>query len=252
MTCQHLGHLVGQRVISAQVGGECGAHPALLAVLRGLLGEELVYRVIDLMAGAGDGPAGARDGHRLAGQHQRVGEHLEEARVRDRARLVHHGLGGGPGHRRGEAVHLLAGLAVRKLPVGQRAQVRQRLADAGPDEPGRGLADQVEVDDDTDRVGHAVGAGARVVLQGRDRRADPVVREVGGDRDQRHAEPGRGVLRGVDDLAAADGHERVVRGLLGADPVGEVHRVVQAGPADGEPADVRGQAAGQLLAQPGA
>src|SRR6185312_12248644 len=111
-------------------------------------------------------------------------------------------------------------------------------------------AAQVEVDDHADRAGHAVRAGARVVLQGGDRGADAVVGQVGGHGDERQAEAGRGVLGGVDDLAAADGDEGVVAGPGAADLVGQVDRGVQAGPADGEPADVAGQVGAQPLAQP--
>ncbi|CAM5663619.1 hypothetical protein STENM223S_09749 [Streptomyces tendae] len=96
-------------VRAAQVHREGGAQSALLAVGGGALRMEQVEGVVDLVAGAGGGPGVAGDGHRDAGEDQRLGQHLEEAVVVDAARRVtEHGLAGLPGHGGGESVDLLA------------------------------------------------------------------------------------------------------------------------------------------------
>ena len=136
-----------------------------------------------------------------------------------------------------------------ELPVRDRGDVGDRVADAGADEPDRGLTDHVEVDDHGDRVRHAVGAAARVVVEGGDRRAQAVVREVRGDGDQRQADARRGELGAVDDLAAAEAHDRVVVAALHV--VGELDRVVDGAAADLVPVGA-GQRGGQPLAQRGA
>ena len=56
----------------------------------------------------------------------------------------------GPREGRGEPVHLLAALAAGELPVGERAQVAERVADSSTQLLRRAAAHVVEVDDDGD------------------------------------------------------------------------------------------------------
>lgn len=148
-----------------------------------------------------------------------------------------------------EAVDVLAALARGQLPVRDRGDVGQGVTDTGPHEADRGLTDDVEVDDDGDRVRHAVRATARVVVERRDGRAQAVVRQVRRDGDQRQADARRGELGAVDDLAAAEAHDRVVAALL--DGLSELDRVVERPAADLEPLRT-GQLRLEALAQDGA
>ena len=91
------------------------------------------------------------------------------------------------GHRRGHAVHRLPALPRGELPVGERADVADRVADAGPQLLARAAADVVEVDHHGERDGDAVGGLAALVLERGDRRGQAVVGEAGGDGDHRAA-----------------------------------------------------------------
>ena len=97
------------------------------------------------------------------------------------------GLAGGPGDRDGQSVDRLAALAVRQLPVRDGRDVGDRVADAGAHEArrrrrGRSRGRRPR------RSGWARRTSpGRAVVERRDRRADAVVGEVGGDRDHRQA-----------------------------------------------------------------
>ena len=180
----------------------------------------------DLVAGARRGPGTARDVHRDAGQYQGFREGRQEVLVLSASWVPQQVLARRAGHRHGQSVHRFAGDGVGQLPVRAGRDVGDDVPDAGRHEALRGLPDHVQVDDDADRAGHPVGAPAGVVVEGGDRRADAVVGQVGGHRDDRQADPGRGVLGGVDDLAATEADDRVV--VPAAHLLGEAHRAVEA------------------------
>ncbi len=249
MPAQHFGGVGRFLVGPAQIRREGRAESALFAVGGRTFGEQQVEGVVDLVAGAGGRAGVAGDRHRDAAEHQRLGQHLQEAVVADAAGMPEHRLAGLAGHGRGETVDLLAVNAVGQLPVRDRVDVGDRVADAGPDEAGRGLADHVQVDDDRDRVRHAVGAAPGVVVEGGDRRAQAVVREVRRHGDQGQTDARRGELGAVDDLAAAEPDDGVV--VAGLHLAGQPDRVVQGAAADLVPAGA-GQRGGDALAQPGA
>ncbi len=195
-------------------------------MLGGPLRIQHVQGMADLVTGARRRPGAARDVHRDAGQYQGLREGRQEVLILSVSWVPQQVLPRRAGHRDGQPVHRLAGDRVRQLPVRAGRDVGDDVADAGCHEARRGLPDHVQVDDDADRAGHPVGAPAGVVVEGRDRRADAVVGQVGGDRDQRQADPGGGVLGGVDDLAAAEADDRVV--VPAAHRLGQAHRAVQA------------------------
>lgn len=244
---EDLRHVPGRLVVAAQERGERSAEAALLAVEGTALGEAEVEGVADLVAGAGCRAAVAGHRHRDAAQDQGLGERRQEGVVADTSRVAQHRFRGLTGHGGGQAVDLLAVLPVRQLPVGHGGDLADHIADTGPYESHRSLADDIEVDDDGDRVGHTVRAAARVVVERGDRGAEAVVREVRGHRDERQAHACGGVLRAVDDLAATEADDGVVTaGLL--DRVGETDRSVDGAVGVAEPVRL-GERRGEPLTQ---
>ncbi len=237
MPAQHLGEEAGLLRGPAQVHREGGADADLLAVERGASRVEQVEGVADLVAGTGRRAGVPADRHGDAGEDQRLGEHGEELVVAASAGVAQHGLAGGTGHGGGQAVDGLTVDLVRELPVGDRRDVGDRVTDAGADEPDRGFLDHVEVDHHGDRRRHTVGTAAVVVVQDGHRRADAVVREVGGDGHHGQPDPRRGVLGHVDDLAAAQAHDGVVAAALYV--VGQLDRGVDGAVDDRVPVGVR-------------
>ena len=106
-------------------------------------------------------------------------------------------------------VDRLGALRGGEPPVGDRAEVGDRVADARA--PHRGVARPhvVEVDHHGDRHLHAEARLAAALLERRHRRGDAVVGERGGDRHHRQPRQRGRVLGGVERLAAADAHQRV-------------------------------------------
>jgi hypothetical protein len=120
------------------------------------------------------------------------------------------------GERRGQAVDPLAALPAGELPVGERAQVAERVSEARAQLLDRTPAHVIEIDDDGDGDLDAVRALAAVMLERRDGRGDPVVGQVRGDGDHRQPGQARRVLGDVERSPAPDPDDRVV----GAGPQG--------------------------------
>jgi hypothetical protein len=242
-----------QALVRAQVRREQARRARQLAVV-GRAREQVVDRVQDLVVAAATRPARARRRHRQAGQHERLGERDQERVVVDPVVAVHERRGCDPRERHGHAVDRLATLARGQPPVGDRRQVAHRVADPGPPHRRLAAAHVVEVDHDRDRHLHAVGrlAARLVVLQGRDRGGDAVVRQRRRDRHHRQAGQAGGVLGHVDRAAAADPDDRVVE--AGPQAHGEVgarlHRAARDAP-DLAVLELRPQGGRDLLAEAG-
>jgi hypothetical protein len=188
----------------------------------------------------------------MAREHERLGQRDQERVVVDPVAPVQQGGGRGAGERDGDAVHRLPALALGDLPVGDRAQVRDHVADARAAHRGLAAAHEVEVDDDGDRHLHAVRALAGLlVLERGDGRGDAVVAEAGGHGDERQPGERGGVLGRVDRAAAADADERVVEAA--AQPLAELDRRLQRAALHGpelSAAQLGRAQVGDLLPQP--
>ena len=193
---------------------------------------ERVDRMGDLVARPAARPAAPGRRHGQPAEDERLGER-RQVRVREEVvRPVEERFGAGAGKRGRETVHRLAALSPGELPVGERAQVAECVADPGAQLLRRAAAHVVEVDDDGDRDVDAVRALATVVLERGDGRCDAVVCEVGRHRDHGQAGEARRVLGDVDGAAAADS-DHGVEGA-GAKTVGELERRPDRAALDGE------------------
>ena len=100
-------------------------------------GEQVVDRVQDLVVAAAARPARPCRRHREPGKHERLRQRDQEAVVVDPVLAVHDRSRGDARERHGDAVDLLAALALGQPPVGDRRQVADRVAD--PRSPHRRL-----------------------------------------------------------------------------------------------------------------
>ena len=194
-------------------GGEEGSDRHLLTVAR-LLRIKGVDRVRDLVAGAAAWPARAGDGHREAAQDECLGKSPVKGIRAEIVLTAEKRLGARARERSRKPVDGLAAVLGGQLPVGERAQVAERVADPGPDLLLGRAAHVVEVDDDGDRNVDAVGPLAPVVVLERgDGRGDAVVGKIRRHRDHGQSCLARRVLRHVERAAAADPDDGVVRAL---------------------------------------
>ena len=143
-------------------------------------GKQVVDRVEDLVVGAAARAARAGDGHRQAGQHERLGERDRGRRRRrcrrSRSQDRHRRRCGRTSPRRRRPPRR----ARARPAASRRSPTRLEIASPMPDAAHRRLAAAhvVEVDDDGDRHLHAVGALAPAVLERGDRRGEAVVGEA--------------------------------------------------------------------------